>query len=45
MSGPTIGAAAISIVSVESICAARVLPKRSRIIARDNIGPTQAPSA
>lgn len=44
-SGPAIGAIAIMIVSVESICAARVRLKRSRIIARAIIGPVHAPNA
>ena len=39
------GAAAMNSTSVESICAERVAPKKSRIIARDSIGPTQAPTA
>lgn len=44
-SGPTMGAPAMIITSVDSICAAWVLPYRSRIMARDSIGPTQAPTA
>ena len=45
INGPAIGAIAITNTRVESICAARVRAKRSRIIARASIGPVQAPSA
>ena len=43
--GPAIGAIAITIAKVDSIFAASVRPYKSRIIARDNMGPTQAPKA
>ena len=43
--GPAIGAMAITIAKVDNILAASVRPYKSRIIARDNIGPTQAPNA
>lgn len=46
--GPTIGAIAIIITSVESICAACELPKSSlhfTTLARLNIVPTHAPTA
>ena len=43
--GPAIGAIAMMITSVESICAACELPKRSLIIALLSIGPTHAPTA
>ena len=39
------GAIAITIASVDNIFAASVRPYRSRMIARDNMGPTQAPKA
>ena len=43
--GPAIGAIAITMANVDNIFAASVRPYKSRIIARDNIGPTQAPKA
>ena len=43
--GPTMGATATISVKVESICAARVCPYKSRIIARASIGAVQAPTA
>ena len=45
INGPAIGAIAMMMVSVESICAAWLWAKLSRIIARLNIGPTHAPTA
>ena len=43
--GPAMGAMAITIAKVDNIFAASVRPYKSRIIARDNMGPTQAPKA
>ena len=43
--GPAIGAIAITMANVDNILAASVRPYKSRIIARDSIGPTQAPNA